>query len=430
MIFAKNIVLNPNGVIFNKGFIGGNNGSSRARVGGGAGGTTLLACKQFTNNSSWQIPMANTGGAYGGTGTYAGGIGRIAIKYQAWSGTQWTAGDLFATQIVGVYKALGTLTSTNVLTLRNVSSIEHIVFYVSNLPVTTEVQARYSQDGVNWFNSASAAGYDTLTSGEQLLPLSALGWTSANFYYDIKLTTSDTDYTPTVTNVIVDYQPTIYEANGIWESQILSYGNYFLKPSTIRSLWAPDSDGPFPKFQLIGDETTAFNTTSGVTLPAPGYYYQDGSTYDFNNNTPLDLEGTHSYFKKYWKLKAYLNAGADLTDTPSIKSFLLTTVSTVTPTAVLSSAAGWIDDGTSLRLQTSTDKVGIGVPDPTETLTLSGTLSASDTIYTDKLRVSSPTIPASDSAAGVPGDIAWDSNYVYICIGANSWKRTQLTSGW
>ena len=36
--------------------------------------------------------------------------------------------------------------------------------------------------------------------------------------------------------------------------------------------------------------------------------------------------------------------------------------------------------------------------------------------------------PASSSAAGVPGQMAWDSGYLYICTSANTWKRVALST--
>lgn len=37
--------------------------------------------------------------------------------------------------------------------------------------------------------------------------------------------------------------------------------------------------------------------------------------------------------------------------------------------------------------------------------------------------------PSSASAEGVAGQISWDANYIYVCIGKNTWKRAALT-GW
>ena len=35
-------------------------------------------------------------------------------------------------------------------------------------------------------------------------------------------------------------------------------------------------------------------------------------------------------------------------------------------------------------------------------------------------------IPASPSDTGTAGDIVWDSNYVYVCIATDTWKRVTL----
>ena len=39
-----------------------------------------------------------------------------------------------------------------------------------------------------------------------------------------------------------------------------------------------------------------------------------------------------------------------------------------------------------------------------------------------------PITPASASATGTTGDIVWDSNYIYVCVATNTWKRTALTT--
>lgn len=36
--------------------------------------------------------------------------------------------------------------------------------------------------------------------------------------------------------------------------------------------------------------------------------------------------------------------------------------------------------------------------------------------------------PAASSSPGVPGQIAWDGSYFYLCTGTNQWKRTALSS--
>ena len=36
--------------------------------------------------------------------------------------------------------------------------------------------------------------------------------------------------------------------------------------------------------------------------------------------------------------------------------------------------------------------------------------------------------PASSAGAGTPGQIAYDQNFLYVCIRANVWKRIALTA--
>ena len=40
----------------------------------------------------------------------------------------------------------------------------------------------------------------------------------------------------------------------------------------------------------------------------------------------------------------------------------------------------------------------------------------------------SPTVPAASTSVGVSGQIAWDANYIYICVATDTWKRSPLTT--
>jgi hypothetical protein len=50
-------------------------------------------------------------------------------------------------------------------------------------------------------------------------------------------------------------------------------------------------------------------------------------------------------------------------------------------------------------------------------------------IITPKLILPVATTPASASAPGTPGQFAWDSSYLYICVALNTWQRV-ATSTW
>jgi len=44
------------------------------------------------------------------------------------------------------------------------------------------------------------------------------------------------------------------------------------------------------------------------------------------------------------------------------------------------------------------------------------------------LTIADPSIPASSSASGTKGDIAYDDDYIYVCISTDTWKRSPLTT--
>lgn len=38
------------------------------------------------------------------------------------------------------------------------------------------------------------------------------------------------------------------------------------------------------------------------------------------------------------------------------------------------------------------------------------------------------TTPSAANAAGTKGSVCWDSNYVYVCVANNTWKRAALST--
>ena len=68
----------------------------------------------------------------------------------------------------------------------------------------------------------------------------------------------------------------------------------------------------------------------------------------------------------------------------------------------------------------STNQVGVGVSDPANGVSLDISGSA--------IRLRDSSTPASTSAPGVPGEIRWDADYIYVCIGIDSWKRVAIAA--
>jgi hypothetical protein len=49
-------------------------------------------------------------------------------------------------------------------------------------------------------------------------------------------------------------------------------------------------------------------------------------------------------------------------------------------------------------------------------------------VNSDIIRLRTAKTPASAGASGNAGDICWDSNYLYIAVGTNAWKRAALST--
>ena len=43
------------------------------------------------------------------------------------------------------------------------------------------------------------------------------------------------------------------------------------------------------------------------------------------------------------------------------------------------------------------------------------------------LKISSGA-PASATSTGTAGEIKWDSNYIYVCVATNTWKRVAIST--
>ena len=67
-----------------------------------------------------------------------------------------------------------------------------------------------------------------------------------------------------------------------------------------------------------------------------------------------------------------------------------------------------------------TGNVGIGdfAGVPTEKLDING----------DGIRIRVTQTPPNANAAGNPGQICWDADYIYVCVSNNSWKRVAIAA--
>lgn len=64
----------------------------------------------------------------------------------------------------------------------------------------------------------------------------------------------------------------------------------------------------------------------------------------------------------------------------------------------------------------------------TDTNLTTNLIVAGDATLNGELILPSPTVPPAANSPGAVGQIAWDANYVYVCIALNTWKRTALVT--
>jgi hypothetical protein len=53
---------------------------------------------------------------------------------------------------------------------------------------------------------------------------------------------------------------------------------------------------------------------------------------------------------------------------------------------------------------------------------------ASNTVTSNSLVISAPTIPNSPASSGTKGAIAWSNSYIYVCVATNTWVRTAIST--
>jgi len=78
----------------------------------------------------------------------------------------------------------------------------------------------------------------------------------------------------------------------------------------------------------------------------------------------------------------------------------------------------------ALRVKGATSRIGIFEDSPMTTLDINGTLR----VQGDGIQIATSKTPASSTDTGQAGQIAWDSNYLYICVATNTWKRVALVN--
>jgi len=94
---------------------------------------------------------------------------------------------------------------------------------------------------------------------------------------------------------------------------------------------------------------------------------------------------------------------------------------------------------TAINSATGSINLPIGITTPSAgaftTLSATGNISVNNVLTFQDNTVQNTAWPSTPStkaanATGVAGQIAWDSNYIYICVATNTWKRSALTGSY
>lgn len=72
----------------------------------------------------------------------------------------------------------------------------------------------------------------------------------------------------------------------------------------------------------------------------------------------------------------------------------------------------------ALFVDGSENTVGVGVSDPIAPLDIGG----------NAVRIRTSDAPSSASDTGAPGEIRWDTNYIYVCVATDTWKRVAIST--
>lgn len=187
-------------------------------------------------------------------------------------------------------------------------------------------------------------------------------------------------------------------------------GKLHIQDGTLHIL----SDGSIPHFELVDTDT---NNTLRLNAT--------NSVFAFNLDPDQNIAGSELRFNVDGTDKLTLKHNATVFDQN-------VTINSSTNQAIVGNSITVFNQGghnidfrvegdtdeNLLFCDASLDKVGIGTASPSQKLD----------VNSSGIRIRDDHTPASASAAGNKGEIVWDSNYVYVCVATNTWKRSTLST--
>src|SRR6056297_3982212 len=114
----------------------------------------------------------------------------------------------FIDNVEAEYVSTSTITSADLISESNVSSIDSFYYNATSIPSGTSLEFQFatSSNSGPWYDSSgSSGGWDTVsTTGGDTIDLSSLNWSANSFYYKMRMT-SDGTSTPVLDNIKVNY---------------------------------------------------------------------------------------------------------------------------------------------------------------------------------------------------------------------------------
>lgn len=335
--------------------------------------------------------------------------------------------------------------------------------------------------GYNLYGSTAAAGSGSITTQAGLFLQADYAGGPVTNSYALYMGSQGTTNIPSNLWGIYETHPqnqnlANYFANPVQIGTVSKGGNFVLNRTNSGSAWGASginmrlSSSTFTDTSTASGSTVAYNVINsfaGGVLAALNNSVN--YTHGINQYLAVPTAGANATIQNPWTL--WVHTGATKTDNIFIAPNV-TTFETHTNSNLLS-GSGW----TGMQIRLGSSRVpAIEMFSPSNSVANGGTLgklswwagattprenakieslqvgatedaadivisTATGGVLTERIRVQStgrtviqqlnePTAftPASATAAGVQGDIAWDANYIYVCVASNQWKRSPLAS--
>jgi hypothetical protein len=105
--------------------------------------------------------------------------------------------------------------------------------------------------------------------------------------------------------------------------------------------WTLDgTDNVAPKFQLLASNTGSFSGEETIFPAGTGTYYQSGTGHPITSGAELNISTEVTTGFRYWKVKALVNTGSDVSDTPVVSDITLKALDISGATATGGSGGG------------------------------------------------------------------------------------------